>query len=51
MTTNSPLDRLVNTELGDIVDEGRHGRDFAIFDDILVVSLVVRLGSASLRVV
>jgi hypothetical protein len=43
------LHRFIRTELGDVVLEGRHGRDFVIVDDIFVVSLVVRLGSASLR--
>jgi hypothetical protein len=31
-----PLHRFIDTELGNIVHEGRYGRDLAILDDVFV---------------
>jgi hypothetical protein len=36
-TMHLPLHRFINTELGNIVHEGRYGRGFAILDDVFVV--------------
>jgi hypothetical protein len=41
-TPDSPLDRFIQTDFGNIVLEGRYRRDFAILDDVFVVPLGTR---------
>jgi hypothetical protein len=35
-TPDSPLDRFINTDFGNIVHEGRYRRDFAIVDNVAI---------------